>query len=144
MLYEPYKIYSKMGYDVMRAVPSLRWIPEADVRIGFMRSFKEKRHAGKAVMGECIKVNELYEAFCPYDFLIVIYEPNVVNLDRNQLQVLLWHELLHVGVSEKNGEPQYRIIPHDVEDFDEIVSRFGLHWADEGVMLPDIAVEGGG
>lgn len=134
MLYEQYEPYAELGERVIDNERSLQWIRQADVRIGFLRSFKEKHSSGKDVFGECIKVNELYEPFCPYDFLIVIYEENIAaaGFDDNKLYALMHHELLHVGVSEKDGDLVYKIVPHDVEDFDEIISRYGLHWAAPG------------
>lgn len=132
MLYEQYKPYAELGAKVIANERSLQWIRQADVRIGFLRSFKEKKRAGIEVFGECIKVNELYEPFCPYDFLIVIYEQNIIQLTEKQLYILMFHELLHVGVSEKNGELEYKVVPHDIEEFDEIISRYGLHWAAPG------------
>lgn len=132
MLYEQYQPYAELAEKVISNEQSLFWIAETDVRIGFLRSFKEKRAHGKDVLGECIKVNELYEPFCPYDFLIVIYEENVVQLTEHQMYVLMFHELLHIGVNEKNGDLKYVVNPHDIEDFDEIISRYGLHWAAPG------------
>lgn len=132
MLYEQYKPYAELGAKVIANERSLQWIRQADVRIGFLRSFKEKHSSGKDVFGECIKVSELYEPFCPYDFLIVLYELNITGMSERQLYALMHHELLHVGVSEKDGELKYKIAPHDIEEFDEIISRYGLHWAAPG------------
>lgn len=82
------------------------------------------------MLGECIRVKDLYKCFIPFDFLIVIYEPNTAGLSDEQLRILLYHELLHVGVEEKDGEPVYIIAPHDVEDFGRIIRRYGMNWAD--------------
>ena len=132
MLYEQYEPYAELGEKVIESERSLQWIAEADVRIGFLRSFKEKTKSGKIVLGECIKVPELYEPFCPFDFLIVFYEENIVGLTGQQLRILMHHELLHIGVNEKDGELVYRIVPHDIEEFKEIVDRYGLYWDSPG------------
>lgn len=134
MLYEQYKPYAELGAKVIANERSLHWIASADVRIGFLRSFKVKHSSGKVVFAECIKVSELYEPFCPYDFLVVFYEEsiNAAGFDEHQLYALMHHELLHVGIREKDGELVYKIIPHDIEEFDEIISRYGLHWAAPG------------
>lgn len=130
MDYEIYEPYEKLGYTVMSREPSLRWLLNADVRIAFLRCFKIKRSSDREVLGECIKVAELYKPFCPYDFLIVIHAESVAEMSDRQLYALMHHELLHVGVREKDGEPVYSIIPHDVEDFFEILNSYGLHWND--------------
>lgn len=128
MMYEQYGPYAELGKDVIRSTPSLWWIAETDVRVGFLRSFKEKVKSGKYVLGECIKVSEVYEPFCPFDFLIVFYEENIVGLTEQQLRILMHHELLHIGFDEKDGELKYRIAPHDIEEFKEIADRYGLYW----------------
>ena len=144
MNYEIYKPYEDLMEKVIRNEKSLHWIMSADIRIGVLKSYKEKKKAGKLVFGECVKVNELYSPFCPYDFLIIIYEDNIRGLTDMQLYILMHHELLHVGMEEKNGEPKYRTIPHDVEDFEEIIERYGLHWDRPGYTPPEGAAKGGG
>lgn len=143
MDYEICDAYEALGNAVIDAVPGLRWIREAGVRIAFLKSYKEKKHSGKPVLGECTKVQPLYGPFCPYDFLITVFAANMAGLSLNQLKVVLWHELLHIGMNEKNGTLTYVVEPHDIEDFREIVDRFGLDWARPGARIPDITKGGG-
>lgn len=82
--------------------------------------------------GDCRLVKEPWNTFCPFDFLITIYLPNVVDLDEDQMRILLLHELLHVGMDEKDGEPVYKINPHDIEEFREIINRYGIDWVGGG------------
>jgi hypothetical protein len=44
------------------------------------------------------------------------------------------HELKHVGLGMKG----LRIIPHDIEDFSDILRKYGLKWNKSGEELPDI------
>jgi len=124
--------YAALAAEVIDARADLRWIRNAAVSIGYLSSDREKKAKGNLVLGECIRVKELYKCFIPYDFLIVIYEPNVCRLSEDQLRILLYHELLHVDVEEKNGEPVYRINPHDTEDFARILREYGFGWAEPG------------
>ena len=126
MDYEICEKYRDMAERVIDAVPTLRWIKKSDVKIAFLRSFKEKLHGGHPVLGECRKVMDVYRPFCPYDFIVTIFETNTAGLTKNQLQILLWHELLHIGFNEKDGELIYKVETHDVEDFREIVDQFGI------------------
>lgn len=106
------------------------WIHEQGVAICAMESDKaKKKSGGRAVLGECFRVKPLYVYFCPYDFLIVIYSQNVHGLTEDQLRILMYHELLHVGMKETKGGPPYFIRPHDMEDFRTIVDCNGLDWA---------------
>lgn len=96
------------------------------IAVGFVASNKKKKKGKtKIVYGECKKTPELYTMFCPYDFLVIVYEPNCISFTDDQMKILLWHELLHIEIDEK-GEPYVR--PHDVEEFDEIIAEHGLRW----------------
>lgn len=120
------KIYSTWSEDIIREKrPD---ILACGISVGFISCEKEKmKGKTKAVLGECRKVQPLEKLFCPYDFLIIIYEPNCEGLDRDQMETLLWHELNHIGIDE-DGEPF--VVPHDVEEFDDIIKAKGLHWQD--------------
>ena len=121
--------FAEIGWEVIREQPSLQWISGAGITIGCLESDKPKKKNRRECLGECIKVQDLYKCFIPYDFLIVVYAPNVTGMDRDGLKKLMHHELLHVGMDEKNGEPKYFVYPHDVEDFREIIDRYGIDWA---------------
>lgn len=106
------------------------WIHEQGVAICAMESDRKKtKNGGMAVLGECIKVKPLYAEFCPYDFLIVIYSQNVHGMTEDQLRILMYHELLHVGMKETKDGVTLVINPHDIEDFRTILGQFGLDWA---------------
>lgn len=97
------------------------------ISIGFITSNKEKKCGRtKLVLGECKKVSELQKVFCPYDFLIIIYEANCAGLSDDQMKILIWHELNHIGIDPKNGD--FYVKPHDVEEFDDIINAHGIHW----------------
>lgn len=104
-------------------------MPElANIRIGFLTSEEEKKQNKKIICGQCHKVNDLYKPFCPYDFLIVIYEMNILNFDAKQRRILIEHELRHVGIDDEGNETKFYVVPHDREEFDSIIDEFGLKW----------------
>ena len=97
------------------------------ISVGFVGSNKKKtKNKVEVVHGECKKVPPLYKIFCPYDFLIIIYEENCAGFTDEQMEILLWHELLHIGIDDKGNA---YLKDHDVEDFDEIIRKHGLHWS---------------
>lgn len=97
------------------------------ISVGFITSNKEKKYGRtKLVLGECKKVSDLQKVFCPYDFLIIIYEANCAGLSDDQMKILIWHELNHIGIDPKNGD--FYVKPHDVEEFDDIINAHGIHW----------------
>lgn len=130
-MYRRSEEYQQIGLEVMREVEELRHLTTDDVRIDFVACQKPKTSNGKAVYGECIKVQDLYKPYCPYDFMIVFYDKNIEGMTREQLKILMEHELLHVGyeVSE-GGDPRYWVRPHDYADFKQITDKYGTEWAD--------------
>ena len=101
--------YARTGAELIKSEDSLKWIAETGVLVGFMSSNKAKVSNGKTVFGQCERVPDKYKAFIPYDFLITVYEPNVIDFTGQQIRILLHHELLHCGVN-MNAEPTYKVL----------------------------------
>lgn len=118
-----------MAHRVMNERPDLRWILAAGISIGFLESDRRKKKNGRECLAECIKVKDLYKAYIPHDFLIVVYKHNVAGMDDRQMEILLYHELLHVGMDDTGEEVKYIVNPHDVEDFRAVIDRYGIDWA---------------
>jgi len=130
---EKSKELRQLGRQVIRDRPDLAWLRECRVRIGYVMSSKDKKKDDRIVFAECHKVKPLWQAFIPYDFVIVFYEPNTMMMDDEQREVLMYHELLHIGM-EDNGYLKLR--PHDIEDFRVILDQYGMDWnaVEEGDM----------
>lgn len=122
---EKSKELKMLGRAVLKDRPDLAWINEARIRIAYAMSSKEKMSSGRMVYAECHKVKPLYQAFIPYDFIIVFYEPHTMLMTEEQKEILMYHELLHVGMDE-NGT--MKIQPHDIEDFRTILDEYGMDW----------------
>lgn len=100
---------------------------DAGISVDFVASQKQKKVGKeKIVLAECKKVQEFYKLYCPFDFIIVIYELNCEGLSNEQMKILIWHELEHIGIDPETGE--FYVKPHDVEEFDDIINAHGLHW----------------
>lgn len=115
----------EIAEKVMEEKESLQWINDSGFSVGYYTSSKNKVTNGKTVFGECIRPPKKFDVFIPYDFIIVFYEA-ASKFDENQLEILMHHELLHIGI--KDGKPSIR--PHDYEDFKEIVDAYGSRWSD--------------
>lgn len=117
--------------QIIREHTGLQFINEYKIKIAVLTSQQEKKtgNGTRLVMGECIKVKDAYQWICPYDFMIVVYEQNCVGFTDEQYKILLWHELKHIGVKDEGPEPEYYIVPHDYEEFDDIIKAYGLDWS---------------
>lgn len=128
---ENYKLseyYKDLAEEVIEEHEELNWL--YNVRIDYATSTKTKQSHGMAVFGECIKVKEWAQLYIPYDFVIMIYEIYAGGLSREVQKRLLHHELLHIGVNEKDGKLKYKVNPHDIQDFRAIIKEYGLDWLD--------------
>lgn len=120
------ELYQQIAQDLINERPELEAIKNSDVTIICLSSDCEKKSNKKIVFGQCEKIADKYKWGIPCDFTITIFEPNVVGFTEEQLKILIFHELLHVGI---DGD-KYFINPHDLEDFKVIIDNYGVNWND--------------
>jgi predicted metallopeptidase len=107
----------------------LGWIKENGVRIVYAVSDREKKakKGSRLVHGSTTRANPTEEGLIGCDFVITFHTPNIRYHTDEQLRILMYHELLHIGVN-KSG---YTVKPHDyiIEDFRAVVDEYGIDWA---------------
>lgn len=122
--------YARIARELIESEPSLARIRDGHATICYLESPAAKRSGGRPRLGECERVPDRWRWAVPADFCVTVFEPNVEGLSDDQLRVLLHHELLHVGIEgDGEGGERYSIVPHDLEDFREIVDAHGADWA---------------
>jgi hypothetical protein len=92
---------------------------------------KPRKRSGKVILATAEAVSPKFNYLTGIDFIISVYvEAWGIMVDQEK-KALLDHELTHCFIGEnKDGEPVYTILPHDVEDFRVIIERYGADWAD--------------
>lgn len=120
--------YCRIGRELIEREPALEYIKNSDAEIIYLSSQCRKRDGKKVIFAQCEKIAEKYRWSIPYDFTVTVFEPNVEDFTDEQMRILIFHELLHVGIGEKDGEEVYSAKPHDLEDFKLIIDRFGTEW----------------
>lgn len=126
---QPSEKLAELGKQLIETEEKLAYLRASRVRIGYLASEHEKLSSGRTVHGQCERVPTKNQWAIPYDFLVVFFMPNCERFTDEQLRILMFHELLHIGVERDGNDEQYRIIPHDIEDFKEIINRYGLEWS---------------
>lgn len=97
---------------------------------------KGGKKSGAAIYGKCVKPSGLLAAYSDADFVIWLAADYVrdAQFTQRQIEALLFHEMLHAGVSDigddDEGEPKSTLIPHDVEMFRAEIISYGF-WSDE-------------
>lgn len=82
---------------------------------------------GRTVAATAEKISDKIRAISDgTDFLVTISAPVWVDLSDDLKQYVLDHELSHCFVEEKDdGEEKNKILPHDFEDFTDVIRRRG-------------------
>lgn len=122
------KKYRLIGNRLIRTLSEFKDIRDVDVKIAYLSSDEEKKKNRRIVFADCNLVSNRYKWCCKYDFFIVVYEPNIEYFTEQQIETLIRHELHHVGIDFEGNENKYYIVPHDVEEFWEIINDNGLRW----------------
>lgn len=120
------KFYTDLAEQVLDEYKELSYIRQSNVSIMYLESDHEKKSKEKIVLGQCEKIQDKYKWGIPCDFTITLFNPNLAGLSMDQLKMVLFHELLHVGI-KKDGTLFVR--PHDLEDFKLVINKFGTDWA---------------
>lgn len=122
--------YAEIGAELIENEEALADIANSQATIIYLSSEHKKVSSGKKVLGQCEKVADKYKWGIPCDFTITVFEPNVEGMTEEQLRMLIFHELLHVGIEyNADGTETYSVKPHDLEDFKLIIDRFGTDWS---------------
>ena len=122
--------YAEIGAKLIEEEDALIDIANSQAIIAYLSSEHKKMNAGKTVFAQCEKVAEKYKWGIPADFTVTVFEPNVEGFSDEQLRILIFHELLHIGIEfNEDGSESYTIKPHDLEDFKLIIDRFGTDWS---------------
>lgn len=119
--------YQNIVNELIDERPELASIKESEVQIICLSSTHSPKKGNKTVYGQCEKISEKYKWGIPCDFTITVFEPNIIDFSPSQIRILLFHELLHVGV-DKDGRLFIR--HHDLENFKVIIDTYGTNWAE--------------
>ena len=125
--------YEQIAQRALDKYPELALLKEYPPSIAYLASVREKTSRGRRVFAETMKIPAKYKWMAvdrEYDFQIVVYEPNCCGMSDEQMEILMWHELMHIGVElQDDGTVKYFINDHDVQDFRAILELHGVDWA---------------
>lgn len=116
--------YQKICNELIEEMPEFEILKT--VTIICLASELEKKTNGKVILGQTEKISAKYKWGIPCDFTITFFEPNISHMTNQQLGILMYHELLHVGVEDD----RLFIRPHDLEDFKAVIEQYGVNWAE--------------
>ena len=123
--------YKAIAEKLIETEAELLYIKDSRVRIAYLESDQSKKaDKDKLVLGECEKVAAKNRWAIDYDFTITLFKNNLIGLSEAQIEIVLFHELLHVGIEPgSDGDEIYNVRKHDLEDFKIIIDKYGTEWA---------------
>jgi hypothetical protein len=89
---------------------------------------------GLLPLGKCCKSTEIMREIGEFDFVMLLNEKAWASMEPQQKVRLVFHELCHAEIAkDENGEDKHdekgrlvtRIRKHNIEDFREVVEKFG-------------------
>lgn len=94
---------------------------------------RERETMPKGIAAKCYKFGDdhPWNFFEQRAFCIVVYENNCRHMSKNQITLLVLHELMHIGLKRGN------LRDHTVKDFRTLLG-IDLNWSAPGVKVPDI------
>jgi hypothetical protein len=122
-------------------------LQEYDVLVRYWFRDDTPKKNGALVLGTCERVTGKAKMHAKQEldfFLIIISEPQWEKLDDTQRMALVDHELAHAWCEydEEKEELVLSLRPHDLEEFGDIVKRYGL-WKQDITQFMVAAQEGG-
>lgn len=124
-MYKISKKLEELADKVIRERDDVSHLKEYGVQIIFLECNKEVKE-NKVTYADTERIKDKYRAIIEADFIITFYTSITDKLSEKQKEILMWHELKHVGF---DGYKRW-IIPHDAVDFIEIIKEYGVDWAD--------------
>lgn len=123
--------YRLIAEQLINSEPELSYIKESSVQITYLESNQPKKaDKDKVVLGECEKVADKNRWAITSDFTITLYEPNLYGLSDEQIKIVLFHELLHIGIQWGDNGECYYVRKHDLEDFKVIIDKYDTNWSE--------------
>ena len=152
----PYSIPDEATHPAIMAervmqMPEHRHLKDNEVSLGWLMRNGAKVKGGRVILGTVYRPQvqgELRDLFAWMLDSLLGFEPQfLVVLDAaywsqatpRQREILVFHELSHIKQAEnefgapkftKTGEPIYTLRGHDVEEFTDVVARYG-QWNDD-------------
>ena len=81
--------YAEIAQALIDSEDVLEYIRESQVSIVYLSSDLKKKDNGRLVHAQCELVADKYKWGIPADYMITVYEPNVLGFTDEQMKILL-------------------------------------------------------
>lgn len=83
----------------------------------------------KTCIARICRANRHVKLMSDFDYLIEVSGELWDLMSRDVKKIVLQHELMHVFIDyDKEGEPRFKLVDHDIKDFTYIIERYGIDY----------------
>ncbi len=125
----------EIAEELIKEEPSLCLLRASDLKIVCLESDRSKKKDNKIVFADCEPVPEKFKWATEAQFMITLYTPNISFFDAKKKKILVFRELLKIIPGKKENE--FVIRDFDVNDFSEIIKRYGVRWYEEPTLFDE-------
>jgi hypothetical protein len=86
--------------------------------------------------GKTSLIRGVHKMFTDKKVVIVLFRKSWKSHDRAWRSLLVYHELRHIVAKKENGD--YVLKRHDVEDFADVISKYGIRWEGASKFLEQL------
>ena len=122
MYFQAGQRYQDAYNALLREYECFDFIKKENLNVRLLECDERKTRNGRRTYADCSRLSEKMRAISEYDFVITFYACDDVS--DSALKILTFHEMKHIGCQDG----KLKIIPHDVEDFKEIIDTYGTDW----------------
>ena len=136
--------YSKA--EDVRAIAENGVIPEwhkhlQNISITYLFDSDDMVKAGRPLMAKVKSAGPIEEYLSGSEFIVIVNKNIWEELTKDQRIALVDHELCHIQmVVNKSGDISFKIVPHDLEEFNDVVRRHGA-WQEDIVKFNEAQQE---
>ena len=129
MKYERDEDLERIAWDIVAQEEDFFDIRVTEPRICVLTCNQKKMSEGRLVYADICSVPDKYKAVAEFDYIITVYGNNAALLSDQGIRILLEHELRHINIKNGTKGITFGIIGHDIEDFYEIINKYGMDWS---------------
>lgn len=128
--------YAEIVKEIIAENDHFAALRNAECNIVCLSSNYAKKGAKTIIHAQCERVADKYKWSIPADYTITVFEPNIAGFNREQIKILLEHELMHIDIVPTDAGVKFGIRPHDLEDFKYIIDNYGVDWDKVDLLEP--------
>jgi len=98
--------------------------------VKFLKMISDKSN----YLGKCSRATGKWKYLTDKDFVIEIWDKWWETANEHQKEALMYHEVSHIDFKEKDDEITWRLKRHDIEEFNDVVKKYGT-WNEELIVF---------